>query len=55
MKMVHKFIEHINEELEGAKEYAEVLSQCAIKDLSELPYDTEFVEALIDMLINRQK
>ena len=41
--------------LEGAKEYAEVLSQCAIKDLSELPYDTEFVEALIDMLINRQK
>lgn len=41
--------------LEGAKEYAEVLSQCAIKDLSELPYDTEFVKALIDMLINRQK
>lgn len=31
MKMVHKIIEHINEELEGAKEYAERYIECRAK------------------------
>ena len=31
MKLVHKFIEQINEELEGAKEYAERYIECRAK------------------------